>query len=190
MYKLFFKRIIDLVLSFILILILLPVFLLFSLLIKITSKGPIFFVQKRIGKDAKLFSIIKFRSMTNKERKVNQTLNSDPEVTVIGRFMRRYKIDELPQILNVLIGDMSIVGPRPAFSEQLKNYNDIAKCRLKVKPGLTGLSQVNGNIYLSWEERWNFDKKYVEEYCFKLDMCILFKTFKVVLFGEDKFLRR
>lgn len=187
LYKYFFKRLIDILISTFLISILLPFLLIISILIKLNSKGNIFFLQERLGKNGKVFKIYKFRTMTDKPRKVRQVLLNDDEVTYIGKFLRRYKIDELPQLINIFKGNMSMVGPRPDHPSHLKNYNEIAKARLSVLPGLTGLSQINGNIHISWGERWQFDKKYVDNLSFYNDMKIILKTFLVVILGEEKF---
>jgi lipopolysaccharide/colanic/teichoic acid biosynthesis glycosyltransferase len=168
-----------------------PLFLIIAVLIKTTSKGPIFFFQERLGKNAKTFKVFKFRTMTHKKRAVNrEILKGDPEVTRIGHYLRRFKIDELPQLLNVLTGDMSLVGPRPCMPIQLNDLNEDGKYRIRVKPGLTGLAQVNGNIYLTWEERWKYDRKYVENLSFQEDIKIILKTITIVLLGEEKFLKK
>ena len=188
MYKFFFKRIIDVLVSIFFLLIIIPLFLFVIILIKIDSKGPIFYCQDRLGINGNIFRLFKFRTMSHKIRQNHtQTYEGDPEITRIGSVLRRLKIDELPQLINILLGNMSLVGPRPCLPELLVKFNDDAYSRLKVKPGLTGLAQINGNIYLSWEERWIYDKKYVENISFLLDLKILCKTFLIVIFGEKKF---
>ncbi len=188
MYKNYIKRILDFTLSFIGFIILLPIFLIVALLIKTTSSGPVFFKQYRLGKDGNEFQILKFRTMTNRKREVDrEILKGDAEVTTIGYYLRRLKIDELPQIINILKGDMSVVGPRPSMPELLNDFNEDAKYRITVTPGLTGLAQINGNIYLSWEQRWKYDRKYVENMSFVLDFKIILKTLLIVLFGEKRF---
>src|SRR5690606_31017725 len=133
----------------------------------------------------------KFRTMTDKKREVNrEVLKGDAEVTKVGYYLRRFKIDELPQILNVLKGEMSLVGPRPCMPSQLAEFNEDGKYRIKVTPGLTGLAQVNGNIFLTWEERWKYDRKYVENLSFLLDVQIVLKTVGIVFLGEEKFLKK
>ena len=123
--------------------------------------------------------------MTHKQRHNHtEILPDNPEVTRIGRSLRRFKIDELPQLLNVLGGDMSIVGPRPALPSQLESYNMVGHKRLEVRPGLTGLAQINGNILLSWPERWVYDKQYVENLSLLLDLKIILKTFRIIFKGE------
>jgi lipopolysaccharide/colanic/teichoic acid biosynthesis glycosyltransferase len=116
-----------------------------------------------------------------------EIIGRDPEVTRVGYWLRRFKIDELPQLVNVLKGNMSLVGPRPALPDQLVVYDNVAMKRLIVRPGLTGLAQVNGNIHLSWPERWCYDAEYVEYLSFKLDIGIIYRTIAVVVFGENRF---
>ena len=189
MYKSYFKRVLDIFVGVVTLIVLLPLFIIVGILIYVSSKGSIFYSQDRIGKNGELFRLHKFRSMyTNKNFSVNtQVYKNDKNVTAIGRFIRRFKIDELAQIINVIKGDMSIVGPRPVLPAVEEHFDDNAQHRLKVRPGLTGLSQVNGNINLSWKERWVFDRKYVENISFINDVKIIFKTFAVVLLGEEKF---
>jgi lipopolysaccharide/colanic/teichoic acid biosynthesis glycosyltransferase len=189
MYKRYFKRVLDIIVGVVTLIVLLPLFVIVGILIYTSSKGSIFYSQERIGKNGELFMLHKFRSMyANKNFSVNtQVFKNDKNVTGIGKFIRRFKIDELAQIINVIKGDMSIVGPRPVLPAVEEHFNEDALHRLKVRPGLTGLSQVNGNIHLSWKERWVFDKKYVENIGFINDIKIIFKTFAVVLLGEQKF---
>ena len=191
MYILFFKRFFDILFSGFLLTILIIPFILTAIFIKMSSKGPIFFNQVRIGKDGIRFKIFKFRTMIHKKRVVNnEILLNNPEIIFGGKLLRRFKIDELPQLFNILIGDMSFVGPRPCTPELLQKFNETAFFRLKVRPGLTGLAQTKGNIYLTWEERWLFDKKYVLALSFLEDLKIFLKTFFVLIFGEKIFLKR
>ncbi len=189
MYKKYFKRVLDILVGVGTLLVLLPLFLIVGILIYVSSKGSIFYSQDRIGKNGELFRLHKFRSMyTNKNFSVNtQVFKNDKNVTTIGKFIRRFKIDELAQIINVINGDMSIVGPRPVLPAVEEHFDENAAHRLTVRPGLTGLSQVNGNIHLPWKERWVFDRKYVENISFINDIKIIFKTFAVILLGEEKF---
>lgn len=185
------KRSFDLLLSVISILILSPFLILSGLLISLTSKGPVFFKQDRLGKGGKVFKLYKFRTMTHKKRESKEQVFGDsPEVTFVGKFLRRLKIDELPQLINVLKGNMSFVGPRPCLPELKEEFDENGKLRLKVRPGLSGLAQINGNIYLSWPERWKYDAEYVKQQSIILDLKIIFKTFLIVLFGEDKFIKK
>ncbi len=179
------KRCFDFLISIFLLAILSPLLIITAISIKMSSKGPLLFKQQRVGKNGKLFSVYKFRTMIDKVRSFDkQTFNGDAEVTAVGKIVRRLKIDELPQLLNVVKGDMSLIGPRPCLPALVKDFNESGKKRLLVRPGLTGLAQVNGNIYLTWEERWEFDKKYVEQQSFSLDFKIISKTVCIVLFGE------
>lgn len=182
------KRLFDICISIVLVILLLPFLLFNSLLIKILMGGKIFYFQKRIGLNEKEFNIIKFRSM--RPIVVNENLNDTERLTKYGIFMRRFKIDELPQLFNVLVGDMSIVGPRPTIKEQVDRYNNFQKRRLKMKPGMTGLAQVNGNIHLDWSKRIEFDVKYIENFSIILDFKIIFKTLLIVIMGEKTFHRK
>ncbi|MFV0224100.1 sugar transferase [Empedobacter falsenii] len=191
MYKNYFKRILDFILSFTGILVIAPILIICALLIKVTSKGPLFFLQERLGKNGKTFFVYKFRTMTDKKREVNrEILKGDAEVTKIGYYLRRFKIDELPQIINVLKGEMALVGPRPCMPFQKNEFNEDGFYRLKVTPGLTGLAQVNGNIHLSWPERWKYDRYYVENLSFILDVKIILKTVSIVFLGEEKYIKK
>jgi lipopolysaccharide/colanic/teichoic acid biosynthesis glycosyltransferase len=186
------KRVLDLAASVAALLVLWPFLLLVAALIKLTSRGPAFFLQERLGRNATTFMAWKFRTMTDKPR-VADTLyyTGDPsDVTRVGRFLRRTKLDELPQVFNVLRGEMSIVGPRPQLPKQLAEFNEDAKLRLNVRPGLTGLAQVNGNTALTWPERWHYDAEYVRNLSFALDCRILAKTVAVLLHGEEKYTRK
>lgn len=178
-------------LSLVALIILLPLFAICYILIKIDSKGPFFFFQHRLGKGGKAFKVFKLRTMTDKVRKSDtEILKGNAEVTKVGYILRRLKIDELPQIINILIGDMSIVGPRPCLTTQIDELNEDGKKRLLVRPGLTGLAQTNGNIYLTWPERWVYDRKYVENISFLLDVKIILKTILIVFLGENKFIKK
>ncbi|WP_294311786.1 sugar transferase [uncultured Chryseobacterium sp.] len=190
MYKKFIKRFLDLIVALSIIIFLFPLFLVLYIFVKIDSSGNFFFFQDRLGYQGKVFKIYKIRTMFDKERVADrEILKNDIEVTKIGYYLRRFKIDELPQIINVFKGDMSLVGPRPCLPQQLKEFNEDGKKRIEVVPGLTGLSQVNGNIHLSWEERWKYDRQYVEKQSFILDVKIIFKTFLILFNGEDKYLK-
>lgn len=124
--------------------------------------------------------------MTDKKRNSSvQVIGNEPDVTTLGKVIRRLKVDELPQLINVLKGEMSIVGPRPCLPELQESFNQDGKVRLEVRPGLTGLAQINGNIHLSWKERWAFDRNYVENQSLKLDLRIILSTVLIVVFGEQ-----
>lgn len=179
------KRIIDFLIALCAVIALFPLFLLVVIAVKCESKGPLFYTQKRLGYTGQIFELLKFRSMTNKERDPSiQVFGDEMEVTRVGKIIRRLKIDELPQLMNVLKGDMSIVGPRPCLPSLQEEFNEDGKARLKVRPGLTGLAQINGNIHLSWEERWKFDRHYVETHNLLLDLKIILNTVLIVLLGE------
>ncbi len=191
MYKHFFKRLFDFALSTLALLVLLPLLIVVIILIKLTSSGPIFYTQERVGKNGKLFNLLKFRSMTNVRRDPTkaQTYKDDPEITPVGYYLRRFKIDELPQLFNVLKGDMAIIGPRPALSALYEQYGEKARSRLRVRPGLSGLSQISGNIYIPWEKRFEYDNEYIDNLSIGLDISIILKTFAIVLLGEEKFVK-
>lgn len=176
----FFKRLLDILLSFIALIILLPFFLIFAIIIKIESKGPVFFKQKRIGKNKRQFTILKFRTMrsdTPKDMPTHMLKNAESYITKFGNFMRKTSIDELPQIINILKGDMSIIGPRPA----LWNQDDLIAQRDEfnansIRPGLTGWAQVNGRDELPIQQKAALDGEYIEKISFLFDIKIFFKT--------------
>lgn len=191
MYQKYFKRIFDLIFAFIVLVLISPLLLISAILIKLTSKGPVFFLQERLGKDEKPFNIIKFRTMTNVERKIHQPIFKDnPEVTKIGKILRRFKIDEMPQVINVLKGDMGVVGPRPCLTQIRNKFDSNTPYRFLVRPGLTSNAAVNGSIYLTWPEKWEYDKQYALNVSFLYDAQIIFKTIFVVILGEEKFLNK
>lgn len=187
--NLFLKRLADILFSGIGCLILLPLFLLVALIIKLTMPGPVFFEQVRVGKDGRLFSILKFRSMkVDKEAEASHDDSKDAErTTLFGKFLRRSKVDELPQLLNVLKGDMSMVGPRPTLKELADEYSPRQARRLTMRPGMTGWAQVHGNASISWDDRIEYDIYYVDHFSILLDLRILLKTVLVVIYGEEKF---
>ena len=191
MYPNFIKSVIDFIFAVTVSLLLLLPFLVVFILIKLDSKGPVFFLQTRLGKDKKEFKIIKFRTMVNKKRTVEgQVYKDNAEITNIGKILRRFKIDEMPQIFNVLLGDMSIVGPRPCLPGVMDKFSLNDTYRFMVKPGLSSMAGVNGSIFLSWEEKWWYDKYYVVHLSFLLDASIVLKTFLVILYGEEKYLKK
>jgi lipopolysaccharide/colanic/teichoic acid biosynthesis glycosyltransferase len=189
-YRRIGKRLLDIFLSILALVVLFPFFLIMAIAIRLETPGPIFYVQDRLGLRGKIFRAVKFRTMTHAARVPDhEILPSDPEVTRVGAFLRRYKLDELSQLVNVLTGEMSVIGPRPALPRQLAEYDETGRKRLLVKPGLSGLAQVNGNIYLTWPERWQFDARYVENYSLGLDLWIIWRTIAVMTLGEDKFIQ-
>lgn len=189
MYKNLIKPLFDFIVSIIILIILLPLFIFVILLVKLDSDGPIFFRQNRVGKNLKRINLLKFRTMTHKQRKVgNEPIIGKAEgVTTVGYYLRRYKIDELPQLLNVIMLEMSLVGPRPNVESKLEGMSETQLKRYSVKPGLTGLAQVCGNIHLSWEERFELDLTYIKHINFLNDMKIIFRTFLLIIVGEEKF---
>lgn len=179
-----FKRMIDIIGSSIGLILLSPLFLIVAILIKLDSQGPVFFTQTRGGMNNKHFKIYKFRTMCNNAESIGmgyKTNSSDSRITKVGNFLRKTSIDELPQLINILKGEMSIVGPRPALTVQTDNYNEYENKRLEVKPGITGYAQVNGRNSLSWDEKIELDRYYVENFSLFLDVKILIKTVGVVL---------
>lgn len=181
MYRKFIKRILDIVFSLLLLIVFSPIFLVLMLLVKIKLGSPIFFIQERPGKNGKIFNLYKFRTMTEKKDENGNLISDEERITPFGKLLRSTSLDELPELYNILKGEMSFVGPRPLLVEYLEFYNEKQKHRHDVKPGLTGLAQVTGRNLLSWEERFDLDVKYVEEMNFLLDIKILFKTIAVVL---------
>ena len=194
------KSAVDRVGSLLLLILLSPLMLLTALAIKIDSRGPVLFKQQRIGKDGVPFTVLKFRTMVPEAEwmradliEVNEgagllfKLRRDPRVTRVGRILRRYSIDELPQLFNVLGGSMSLVGPRPPLPEESAKYAPSVRRRLLVKPGMTGLWQVSGRSELSWEESVRLDLRYVEDWSLALDLMILWKTLRAVIGGEGAY---
>ncbi|WP_342600218.1 sugar transferase [Psychrobacillus sp. FSL H8-0483] len=184
------KRVFDIVASLLVLVSFLPVWVIVALFIKITSTGPIFFLQDRPGLNKKIFKVYKFRTMkpgSEKMVKGHEVMKDDNRITTIGKFLRRSKLDEIPQVLNVLKGEMSLVGPRPERVESLSDYTNEMSKRLYMNPGMSGLAQVSGNIYLSLEDRYKLDVYYVEQYSLWLDLRIIIRTIGVVLFGEEKY---
>jgi len=185
------KRWLDLIVAMPLLLLIFPLLLLIGIGVRLDSPGPVLFAQERLGYRGQIFRAYKFRTMTHKTRIVHREIaGQNSEVTRLGYWLRRFKLDELPQLFNVVKGEMSIVGPRPALPEQLSEYDDVGQKRLLVCPGLTGLAQVNGNIHLSWPERWQWDAVYIENVSLWMDLEIILRTAPVLLFGERRFARR
>jgi undecaprenyl phosphate N,N'-diacetylbacillosamine 1-phosphate transferase len=185
MYKSFLKRIIDIVFSLLGLIILSPVFILLTLILTIVNKGNPFFVQPRPGKNAKTFSLIKFKTMTEKRDPYGNLLHDNIRLTKIGSIVRKSSLDEIPQLINVLRGEMSLVGPRPLLIEYLPLYNEEQIKRHKVRPGITGWAQVNGRNAISWDDKFKCDIYYVERISCFLDLKIIFLTFKKVLLYEN-----
>lgn len=173
MYKKYIKRIIDIVISFIVLIILSPVYLFISILIKIIDKGPIIYKQIRTGKEGNVFKIYKFRTMKN------------GKATKLGKFLRLTSLDETPQFYNVLKGDMSIVGPRPWIPDYYENFNESQKERTGVKPGLVGLAQVNGRRKINIFDKINYDIKYVKKVSLWLDLKIIIRSLKIIVTKQN-----
>ena len=181
MYEKFFKPMFDRTLAFVLIILFLPVMAVVAILIFIWDGRPVTFRQKRPGKDEKIFEIYKFRTMTNERDENGNLLPDEQRLKGIGKFIRSTSLDELPQLFNVLKGDMSFVGPRPLLVEYLPLYNETQRKRHNVLPGITGWAQVNGRNAISWEQKFEYDVWYVENLSFLLDMKILWMTFLKVV---------
>ncbi len=185
------KRAVDLVLSLSGLLLVSPVLLIAIAAMMVTSPGPVFFFQVRTGRNGREFRPFKLRTMTaGRTPDPSEIVPLDHAgITRVGRLLRRFKIDELPQILNVVNGDMALLGPRPTLPQQTREYDDFKRRRLLVRPGLTGLAQVNGNAAISWDERIKYDVHYVQHHGLLMDLGILAKTCLVVLFGEERYAR-
>lgn len=184
MYKSFFKRFLDIAISFVALMILLPVLLILALVGWVVMKGNPFFTQDRPGKNEKIFRLIKFRSMTCEKDSDGNLLPDEKRMTKYGRVLRSTSLDELPELINILKGDMSIVGPRPLLVRYLPRYNAEQRHRHDVRPGLTGYAQVNGRNAISWEERFALDVEYVNNITFLGDIKILFQTVAAVFKRE------
>ena len=184
MYSPLFKRILDLSIAFIALLLLSPILLTVTILLTMANQGKPFFFQTRPGKNEQLFNIIKFKTMTDAKDGSGNLLPDAERMTKIGNFVRKTSVDELPQLLNVLKGDMSLIGPRPLLPEYLPLYNQEQKKRHTVKPGITGWAQVHGRNTISWSAKFKFDVYYVEHLSFWLDVKVLFLTIKKVLVRE------
>lgn len=179
-----FKRICDFLLALILLFLFSPFFILISIGIILSSRGNPIFLQKRAGYRCKQFTIFKFRTMTiSKPRKTSQTFGNSPDVFLFGKFLRRYKIDELAQIINILKGEMSFIGPRPCEVSIFEGMPNWAKKRFLVKPGISGLAQIRGGYSITWEQRWIYDIEYIKNISLNNDLIIFFKTFISILNG-------
>lgn len=194
------KRILDIIASTVLLVLLLPIFLILALLIKLTSKGPVFYSQTRVGLGGKPFRFVKFRSMfqdadkrlaelkgTNEKDGPIFKIKEDPRITPIGRFMRKFSLDELPQFIHVFTGHMSMVGPRPPLPREVEQYDDHAMQRLTVKPGITCYWQIMGRSNLTFKEWMDLDNRYIEDMSFWTDLKILLKTPRAILKGEGAY---
>jgi len=192
-FQLFIKRLVDIVASFLGLFILSPLFLIVAIGIKFTSKGPVLFKQKRLGKNGETFEILKFRTMIVNAEYIGEGLRvsseSDPRITGIGRILRATSLDELPNLINVLVGSMSLVGPRPPVTyhpyKGYENYPGWAKKRFEMRPGITGLAQATVRNAATWDERIVIDNQYIENFSLWMDVKILLLTVKRVLKSSD-----
>ena len=184
MYKKYIKRILDIILSLIAIIITLPIFLIVGILILIFIGQPAIFRQKRPGKNEKIFTMYKFRTMTNKKDEDGNLLPDELRLTKLGKFLRKTSLDEIPEFINILKGDMSFVGPRPLLVEYLPYYTEEEHHRHDVRPGLTGLAQVNGRNNLDWNDKFQKDLEYVNNITFINDVKIIIDTIKIVFKRE------
>ncbi|MBR4618647.1 MAG: sugar transferase [Bacilli bacterium] len=185
MYKKYIKRLLDILLSLFGIIILSPIYLILYILVLIFMGFPAIFKQPRPGKNEKVFNLYKFRTMTNKKDKDGNLLSDEKRLTKFGKFLRKSSLDELPELFNILFGQMSFIGPRPLLVEYLPYYTKEEHRRHNIRPGLTGWAQVNGRNNLEWDKRFKMDVYYVDNVTFLLDLKIVFLTIKKVLFKED-----
>jgi undecaprenyl phosphate N,N'-diacetylbacillosamine 1-phosphate transferase len=180
-YRNYAKPVLEFLIALFALLLLSPVFLVLLVVLAVINNGHPFFVQARPGKDEKIFNIIKFKTMTDKKDASGQLLPDMERMTKVGQFLRRTSLDEIPQLLNVLRGNMAIVGPRPLLVDYLNYYNPKEARRHSVKPGITGWAQVNGRNAISWQEKFNHDLWYVDHLSFTTDLYILYKTIQKVI---------
>ena len=185
MYSRIIKRFFDFLAASLIVLLMIPILILVIILLIVANNGKVFFVQDRPGINEKIFRIIKFKTMNDKRDSDGNLLSDKERITVIGKFIRKTSLDEFPQLLNVIKGEMSIVGPRPLLVQYLQHYNHSQRKRHKVRPGITGWAQVNGRNAISWEEKFKLDIYYVENQSFLLDIKILIKTILKVLKSSD-----
>lgn len=184
MYTLAGKRIIDFIVALVGFIVLLPVFLILTLLLCWANQGKPFFFQKRPGKNGHIFHIIKFKTMNDKKDASGNLLPDAARMTAVGNFMRKTSLDEIPQLLNILKGDMSLIGPRPLLPSYLEYYNEEEMERLAIRPGMTGLTGVKGRNNIAWYDKMYYDIKYVRNLSFRMDVYIFFTTIKKVLIRD------
>jgi undecaprenyl phosphate N,N'-diacetylbacillosamine 1-phosphate transferase len=184
MYKTLIKAFYDFIFALIGVLLLSPILIVATITLFITNQGKPFFLQPRPGKNGKIFKIIKFKTMNDKKESEGNLLSDAKRLTKVGAFVRKTSLDEIPQLINVLKGDMSLIGPRPLLPEYLPLYNDFQKRRHEVKPGITGWAQVNGRNAINWQQKFEYDVWYVENISFLLDCKIVFLTIKKVFKRE------
>lgn len=184
MYKKYIKRLLDILISFCALVGLSPIFLIVTILVKIKLGSPVIFKQKRPGLNEKIFTLYKFRTMSDKKDESGRLLSDEERMTKFGNFLRASSLDELPELINIFKGDMSIIGPRPLLEDYLELYNENQKHRHDVRPGLTGLAQINGRNNTTWEKRFEDDLKYIGNITFINDLKIFFMTFAKVFKRE------
>ena len=184
MYRKHIKRLLDFILSLIAIIILSPILLIVAILVRIKIGSPVIFKQKRPGLHERIFTLYKFRTMTDQKDEQGNLLPDEIRLTKFGKLLRSTSLDELPELFNILKGDMSVVGPRPLLIRYLPLYNEHQKHRHDVRPGFTGWAQCNGRNAISWEEKFDLDVYYIRHVSFLLDLKVIFKTIKIVLFRE------
>ncbi len=185
MYNSFFKRVLDFTVALVALLLLFPVFVVVTIALYFANQGKPFFYQKRPGLNEKVFSIVKFKSMNDKKDAEGNLLPDFVRLTRVGAFVRKTSLDEIPQLINVLKGDMSLIGPRPLLVDYLPLYNDKQKRRHDVRPGITGWAQVNGRNAISWQQKFEYDVWYVDNISLALDCRIIWKTLLKVVKSED-----
>lgn len=181
MYRKFVKRLLDILISAATLIVLSPVFLVVGILVRIKLGSPVFFTQERPGREEKIFRLYKFRSMTDRRDEKGELLPDAQRLTGFGTFLRKSSLDELPELWNILRGDMSLIGPRPLLVSYLPYYTGREKLRHSVRPGLTGLAQASGRNYIAWDERLEKDVEYVENISFAMDVKVIWMTVKLVL---------
>lgn len=189
MYQKYIKRLLDIILSLLAIIIIFPIFLIIGILVLMFIGQPAIFRQKRPGKNEKIFTMYKFRTMTNKKDEDGNLLPDELRLTKLGKFLRKTSLDEIPEFINILKGDMSFVGPRPLLVEYLPYYTEEEHHRHDVRPGLTGLAQVSGRNLLNWDDRFKKDIEYIKNITFRKDLKIILKTIKKVFAREDIIIR-
>lgn len=185
MYKSYIKRIVDFVVALSAFVLLLPVFILVALVLSIANRGTPFFLQTRPGKNERIFKVIKFKTMNDRKDAQGKLLPDSVRLTPVGKIIRKTSLDEIPQLINVIKGDMSLVGPRPLRVHYLPLYNETQKRRHLVRPGITGWAQINGRNTISWTKKFEYDVWYVDNLSFLLDLKIIYKTFIKVFQAKD-----
>lgn len=185
MYKSYIKRIVDFVVALSAFVLLLPVFILVALVLSIANRGTPFFLQTRPGKNERIFKVIKFKTMNDRKDAQGKLLPDSVRLTPVGKIIRKTSLDEIPQLINVIKGDMSLVGPRPLRVHYLPLYNETQKRRHLVRPGITGWAQINGRNTISWTKKFEYDVWYVDNLSFMLDLKIIYKTFIKVFQAKD-----